>query len=243
MNNFKNPMVAAASVLAAGFLLCAIIAGYSFYSIRAMDNQLSVTGSAKQEIKADSVKWLVTVSRPAYAYSLKTGYGQVASDLKIVKAFFANHGFAETELNVSTVFMDEVYSNTNPPPESKPYVLRQTIELSSKDVEKVSALSKNIQDIIDQGVILSAQAPNYSYSALADLRVSLLAAALKDAKARAESIAGMAGNKVGKLKSASSGVVQVLPVGSVEVSDYGSYDTSSIDKEVMVTVRASFSIK
>jgi hypothetical protein len=39
------------------------------------------------------------------------------------------------------------------------------------------------------------------------------------------------------------GLVQVMAPNSVEVSDYGMYDTSSIDKEIMVTVKASFEIK
>lgn len=243
MNNYKNPTVIGSLVLALGFIICSLIAGSFVYSVRALDNQLSVTGSAKQAVKADSVKWMVSISRPSKSVTLKDNYAALASDLKVVKSFFVKNDFEESSLNVSTVFMDEVYESSNPSPENKSYILRQTVELSSKDVVKVSEMSKNIQDIINKGVLLSSQAPSYSYSTLANLRVSLLAAALSDAKARAESIVGMTGNKVGKLKSASSGVVQVLPVGSVEVSDYGSYDTSSIDKEVMVTVRASFSIK
>jgi hypothetical protein len=39
------------------------------------------------------------------------------------------------------------------------------------------------------------------------------------------------------------GVVQVMPVGAIEISDYGSYDTSGIEKEVMTTVKATFSLE
>jgi len=39
------------------------------------------------------------------------------------------------------------------------------------------------------------------------------------------------------------GVVQVMPVNSVEISDYGTYDTGSIEKEVMVTVKALFILR
>jgi len=73
--------------------------------------------------------------------------------------------------------------------------------------------------------------------------VELLANAVGDAKARAEQLAQAGGKKIGILKSASSGVVQVMSPNSVEVSDYGMYDTSSIDKEIMVTVKASFETK
>jgi hypothetical protein len=71
----------------------------------------------------------------------------------------------------------------------------------------------------------------------------MLTEAIKDAKARAEKIANSSGKRVGVIKSASMGVVQVLSPNSVDVSDYGTYDTSTINKEVMVTVKALFTIK
>jgi hypothetical protein len=83
----------------------------------------------------------------------------------------------------------------------------------------------------------------YYYSKLPEARVELLASAVNDAKARAEQLALAGGKKIGVLKSASSGVVQVMSENSVEVSDYGMYDTSKINKEIMVTVKASFEIR
>ena len=45
------------------------------------------------------------------------------------------------------------------------------------------------------------------------------------------------------MKSANLGVVQVLPVNSTEVSDWGTYDTSTIEKEVMIPVTVIFTLK
>jgi hypothetical protein len=78
---------------------------------------------------------------------------------------------------------------------------------------------------------------------LSDLRVSLLGDALKDAKARANEIARASNQNIGKLKSASSGVVQVLAPNSTDTSDYGTYDTSTINKDISVTVRATFVVR
>jgi hypothetical protein len=39
------------------------------------------------------------------------------------------------------------------------------------------------------------------------------------------------------------GVVQVMPAGTIDVSDYGMYDTASIDKDIMITVKTTFSLK
>ncbi|MBU3668689.1 MAG: SIMPL domain-containing protein [Candidatus Taylorbacteria bacterium] len=239
---FKQPLVAASLVLALSLLLSAVIASSAAYKIRTMDNVLSVTGSAKQSITADQAKWTVNFSRPVTATTVKEGYVQLDRDLQIIKKFFVSNGFEETKLDISTIYMDEVYENVTPAPEFKKYTLRQTVTVISNDVERVAAISKNTKDIIEKGVMLAAMAPEYSYSGLATVRVKLLSDALKDARARAESISSVSGSSVGKLKSATGGVVQVLQRGTNEVSDYGAYDTSSIEKDVMVTVRASFAI-
>jgi len=45
------------------------------------------------------------------------------------------------------------------------------------------------------------------------------------------------------LKSADMGVFQVTAVNSVDVSDYGSYDTSAFEKQITAVVRRSFLYK
>jgi hypothetical protein len=78
---------------------------------------------------------------------------------------------------------------------------------------------------------------------LPELRINLLADAVKDAKARAQKIADGTGKKIGTIKTANMGVVQVLPVNSTDVSDYGTYDTGTIEKEVMITVTVLFTLE
>lgn len=83
----------------------------------------------------------------------------------------------------------------------------------------------------------------YYYSKLPELRIELIPDAINDAKLRAQKIAEGSGKKIGVIKSANLGVVQVLPVNSTEVSDWGTYDTSTIEKEVMIPVTVIFEIK
>ena len=64
-----------------------------------------------------------------------------------------------------------------------------------------------------------------------------------DAKARALEIAKSSGNKVCGLLSARSGVFQIRKPLSTDISDYGIYNTSSKEKEIAVTVTATFKIK
>lgn len=236
---FDIPFVVPALVVGLALILCAFIGATSFYKVRTLDNVLSVTGSAKTQVTADSAKWTLNVNRTVYESALAQGHNQVAADVTAVKAFLTRNGVKENEIEISPIFVDQVYSyerNGGP----REYTLRQNVVVQTKDIERISTMSKNIQDLTSRNVMVSPQSPEYYYSKLADLRVSLLSDAVKDAKARANEIAESNGQSVGSIKSASSGVVQVLSPNSIEVSDYGQYDTSTIEKDVMVTVRATF---
>ena len=117
-------------------------------------------------------------------------------------------------------------------------------EKTETDVQKIDELSKNTSSlVIDKGVIFSTSSLEYYYSKLPDARVALLSDAIADAKARATKLAEAGGKNIGALQSASSGVVQVLAPNSADTSDYGTYDTSSIQKNIMVTVKTSFELK
>ncbi len=245
-DTYKNPIVIASGILTLGILVATLIGAYTIFTIRGFDNAISVTGSTKTRVAADSVKWVSNISRTVVESNLQTGYAQIAKDAAIVTAFLKAQGIAESAVTVSPVFADQVYSYNSNNGGPREYTLRQSVTVQStqaSDVEKITNLAKNTQAITSQGVIFSTYQPEYYYSDLATLRVQLLADAIKDAKARATELAQSSGGRVGSLKSASTGVVQVLSPNSVEVSDYGQYDTSSIEKDVMVTVRATFSIR
>ena len=241
MNKDFNKIVYAAVVLGLALIVAVSINTYFNFRARELDNTLSVTGSAKLPIVSDTVKWRSGFSRTVTPAGLKDGYTQMKLDEEIILNFLRDNGIEEKNIIISPVSMNENYRYE--PSMPKEYELRQSVEIQSKDVQQMTQLAKNTQELIDQGVLFSSYSLEYYYSKLPELRVSLLSEAIKDAQARAEKIAQSSGKSVGTIKSASMGVVQVLPVNSVEIADYGSYDTQTIEKEVMVTVKALFILK
>jgi len=230
-----------AIILGLSFIVGMLIASYTFYSAKQLDNTLSVTGSAKQRITSDVVKWRSGFSRTVPDWNLNGGYILMKQDQEKVVKFLKDSGIDEKSITVSPVTLEQYFKyDPNAP---KEYNLHQSVEVQSSDVPKITDLAKNAQALTALGVIFASESLEYYYSKLPDLRVSLLSDAIKDAKARAEKIAESSGKKVGNIKSASMGVVQVMPVNSVEISDYGTYDTGSIEKEVMVTVKALFTLQ
>ena len=239
-NDNKNYMVFGL-ILGLALIISAGIGSFTFYKLRSMD-YITTTGSAKKAVTSDKVKWTANITRPVKISTIKDGYAKIDADLKEVKNFLTTSGIPTEAINISPVLMNEVYDNNAG--QEKNYNLVQTITIQSEDVAKISDLAKNTSSlVINKGIIFSSTALEYYYSKLPEARVELLASAVADSKARADQLAKAGGKKIGTLKSASSGVVQVMAPNSVEVSDYGVYDTSSIDKEIMVTVKSSFEIK
>lgn len=71
----------------------------------------------------------------------------------------------------------------------------------------------------------------------------MLGEASKNAKRRAEQLVANSGGKIGPLRSSKMGVFQITRPNSNEVSDYGIYDTSSLEKEITAVVNAEFYVK
>lgn len=228
------------AIVGGAFVLAALIGSYTFYAVRSLDNVLTVTGSAKQAVTADTAKWSLTVTRTVGEEGISTGYAQIARDTSTVLAFLKQNSVADESVTTQPAVMDEIYRGDGYP---RQFNVRQTIVVQGSSVDTIEGLSKRVSELSAKGIFVSGNWLEFYVSSLPELRVSLLGAAIQDARARAEEIAKAGEQSVGSLKAASSGVVQVLAPNSIDVSDYGQYDTQSKQKEVMVTARATFFVQ
>ena len=124
------------------------------------------------------------------------------------------------------------------------YELRQRFTVESKEVDKVEAVSREMSSLIAQGVSIEAYQPDYYYTRLDDVKLSLIERASADARTRAEKIAANAGAKIGKVRSARMGVFQITGANTnEEFSAGGSFNTSSRQKKARITMRIEYRIK
>ena len=237
----SNKIIYFAIILGVCLIISALIASITFYKVRLPVDTLSVTGSVREKVTSDSAKWSSSFSRTVPAENLKAGYEMMQKDQDLVLSFFKDNGFNEGDILISPVFMKQLYMYD--PDAPKESTLSQTVEIQSSDVEKITYMAKNTQTLINAGVIFSTQSLEYYCLKLPELRIALIPEAINDAKLRAQKIAEGSGKKIGTIKSAHLGVVQVLPVNSTEVSGWGTYDTSTIEKEVMIPVTVIFTLK
>lgn len=235
---FVLPMV----VLGACVFAAAALFSWAFYAARAGQETISVTGSAKVQVTADLAKWTVEVYRLTFQDGVSAAYGQVSREADAVKNYFVAAGIPAEAIKTNTTVSDQDWSynpNGGPPR----YRVHQEVTIELGDVEKVRSLAQNVTGLISRGYQVSPRQPEYYISTLPQLRIELLGKAVEDAKARAAEIAKSGGASVGSISSASSGVVQVLAPNSTSIEDYGSYDTSTVEKEVSVTARATFFVR
>ncbi len=247
MNESKGKIasnITIAIILVIGIITSSMVLGNSVVKIKGGDNRITVTGSAKQEIKSDLVVW--TGSFNAKSPILQEAYVQLEADKNKVMTYLTDQGMPKdkivfSSINTNTYYM--VLPSGQYTSDVDYYELNQTVTINSEEIDKVTEISRNVTELINEGIQFQSYSPQYMYTKIADLKVTMLAEATKDAKKRAEMIAENAGNKLGDLKYADMGVIQITPQYSNEVSDYGMNDTSSIDKEITAIVHCEFEIQ
>jgi len=244
----KKPMnmanIIIAIILVVGLVLSAIIVTFGMVKIKSSKTNIIVTGSAKKQITSDLIVWTGNFS--AQSPNLQMAYQSLEQSKNKVKKYLEKKGLAEDELVFSaidtmpTYVISEYGNSTNT---IDYYTLSQTVTISSTEIEKVTEISRSATELLSEGVEFQSYAPQYLYTKLADIKVEMLAEATKDARKRAQMIAENAGSKLGGLKYADMGVMQITPLYSDEISDYGINDTSSLEKEITAVVHCQFEIQ
>jgi hypothetical protein len=242
----SNPQwtwIAVAAVLAIGFILSSLIFTNGIVKVKSSANSITVTGSAKQQIKSDLAVW--TGMFTAQSPELTGAYAKLKNSQDKVKNYLIEKGFDEKDIIFASINTDiryvllatGQYSN-----QVESYRLSQNVEIRSGDVDQVAALSREATDLINQGVEFYSNPPQFFYTKIADLKVEMLSLATQDALKRAEQIASNANSKVGALRGARMGVFQITPLYSNEISDYGINDTTSLDKEITAVMNCEFEV-
>lgn len=236
-------LVLVALILSAGLIASTVIATNGLVEIKGT-RSITVTGSAKQQIKSDLIVWRGSFS--CQSTQLSEAYAKLRSDGEKVKKYLKSKGIEEKDMILSSIDTNPIYEmNFNGQYTSNiiAYRLYQRVEISSADVDKLTQISREATELMNEGVEFQSNPPEYFYTKIADLKVSMLAQATKDAKNRAEQISQNTGSKIGALKSAKMGVFQITPLYSTEVADYGINDTSSLEKEITAVVTCTFEMK
>jgi uncharacterized protein len=202
---------------------------------------VTVTGSARKNIRADLIIWTGNFS--SESSTLVLAQKGLKTALAQVETFLKNKGIQD--YIVSPVGIQELHADPHGGDAQRTtgYRLMQSVEIRSSDVDRTSKLGSESMELVEQGVAFVANSPRFIYTKAGEAKIEMLAEAMKDARARADQITSQGGRKIHQLRSAKMGVFQITPVFTTATSWEGENDTSSIDKTVTATVTASFLLK
>jgi hypothetical protein len=96
------------------------------------------------------------------------------------------------------------------------YTLSQSVEINNKDVEGIERVSREITELLNQGLQLYSESPRYYYTKIEDLKVEMILRATENARLRAEKNAENSGANLVELKEARMGIFQITGQNSGE---------------------------
>ena len=237
-NNFT------AIVFSLVIIIAAYLLGNSIINRNNGQGIISVTGLGNADFTSDLIVWEGSFSKESL--NLKQAYSDLEKDKKVIAEYLFSKGIKEIELvfnavnsrnNTRPKYVDGKYAGD----EFLGYVLTQSLQVDSKNVEKVEKISREITELLNKGIQFYSQPPRYYYTKLADLKVEMISKATADARARAEKIAENSGGKLGDLISAKMGIFQITGQNSKE--DYswgGTFNTSSKEKTASITMKLDY---
>jgi uncharacterized protein len=241
-NHLTAIIFALAIIIAAGLL------GNAVVNRNKKSGTIDVTGLGQKNFSSDMIVWEGTFARENM--DIKMAYSELENDRKAVTAYLVSKDIPKDLIIFQAVSINPMYQQNYSSAGNYMgqtflgYQLNQSLKIESREVEKVEQISREISELLLQGVRFYSQAPRFYYTELESLKIEMIAIATEDARLRAEKIAQNSGSKLGNLISASMGIFQITGQNSTE--DYswgGTFNTSSKDKTASITMRLSYGVK
>lgn len=231
--------------LALGLFTSTLYIGFTLLKLKTADKIIEVKGSSEKKVTSDIAVW--SGSLVVRGTSPGDEFTKLELDKKQVLGFLAGEDIKSEQVIIDPVTKDTVYKiderghQTNI---AEGYILRQKFTITSNDVQRIANLAVKIDQLNIQGVEFESSKPDFFFSSdkLNQVKIDLLGEATKRAYERAQQIASNNRSDVGSLANARQGIFQVTPENSTDLSDYGVYDTSTIEKIVKIVITLSYTI-
>ena len=244
---FSNAIIVLGVLLAIGMASAAFILGVQAKRAVAGQQSITVKGLAEKPIQADSVTWMLNIA--VTDADQRGALDKLTVERKVLEDFLVKQGLLKDTWvwqveNIADHY-DEVFIKDTPRQMKNGFDAYQSVIISTKDLAKITQANQAILQLRADNHPITAQPPEYLVSGLEQVKMSLIADATKNARARATEFVKQDGVKVGVMKSANQGAFYILAKGGEAGDDsYGGvYDKSSIEKTARVVVTIVYNIE
>lgn len=201
-----------------------------------------VTGSSRRPVEADRVSWSVSLS--SHQQTAQLAVEELGRWTDVVRTFMRDGKISDEDLTVTPVSLSKATkldADENEVPDG--YSASRSLRIESDQMDVVAAVADKSDRLILDGIPIDTTAPDYVYTKLASNRAQMVAAAGKDAKARAQALVKIGGGRIGRIRKVSVGNFQVTTRGGTDFESGGSFDRGSRHKDIVVVVHLTFELK
>jgi uncharacterized protein len=237
------------SAILGGFLLLAFVLGGwvlggQIKALKLGDRYVTVRGLAERNVKSDLAIWSLTVSASGDDYATVL---QAASDAKgKTLAFLAAQGITPGETTSGAPSVTDKQAREYGGNEKGPrYLVNQQIVVTSPRVDAINVATNRVADLLQQGVLLSANRVQFKFSSLNSVKPDMISEATRNAREAAGRFASDSGSRVGSIRQASQGQFSIAApndTGTADPNMYGGGDAadSSIMKKIRVVTSVDY---
>jgi hypothetical protein len=234
-------------IIGIAIVASSIFLGKAYTDRTKIDGKIRVTGLGKADFSSDLIVWEGRFG--AQNIDLKQAYLTLEKNKSTINQYLSEKGINTEQLIYSAVKTNQknkqIYSSVGNyiGEEFVGYELTQSVLIESKEVDKIEKISREVTELLNQGVQFYSESPRYYYTKLADLKIEMISKATEDARLRAEKISEFSGGKLGDLESAKMGIFQITGQNSKE--DYswgGTFNTSSREKTASITMKLVYKV-
>ena len=230
------PAVAFGGLVALGLVGGGALIGQGVVNARAGDRAVTVRGLAERDVVADLA--VLPIRFTASGEILSEVQARIDGDLAIVRQFLKAQGYPDSAVDLGRLEVADTRSREYGTQTGPRFILAQTVVVRTNDVERVRTTTRNLNDLVRQGVVLQDfQGPSYIFTKLNDVRPAMIAEATAAARTGAEQFAKDSGAPLGPIKSAGQGSFEILP------RDGAGDEAASLNKKVRVVTTISYRLK
>jgi uncharacterized protein len=209
---------------------------------------VTVKGLVEKVVRADQAVWVLRFIKASE--DLKDAHSRISSDRETAFAFLKKHGFRDGEIRLQpTRTIDKLAREfgQSQGTEKFRYIVTSSLVVTTDNIDLVTKALGATEELLKNGVVLDGQQdnsanPRYVITKFNELRPQLLADATKNARLTAQQFASDSGARVGAIRSANQGAIQIFGSdGNDESAPYS--PTSTPEKKIRVVSTFEFELR
>ncbi|MDF1666484.1 MAG: SIMPL domain-containing protein, partial [Planctomycetota bacterium] len=247
LNNLKGITLIVVLGFAISLITSTVVASqaYTFKEVQhaKQSQSMTVKGYARRRISSDLGVWRVAIY--GEHSSLSEAYKKIEACNAQLRELLTDQGFQKDEIMVNAIQTNTHYKRDKKGIQTREivsYSLSQQFVMTSKDVQKIWKSTGEVTSLIKNGHMIHSSPAEFTISTLGQIKVDILGEASADARKRAEAMTVNTGCAIENVKSVRMGVLQITRPHSTDVSSYGIYSTSTIEKDAAVVVTVTFGV-